>query len=85
MAKKSQRRAKREQNCGAPADAADAAPGGAPDGAGIADGGGAEPAPAGEAAAGGPGRSARAGRPGRPKADARLREQVELINRALAN
>jgi hypothetical protein len=82
MAKKSQRRAKREQNGGAPAGAADDAAGGAPDGAGIADGGGAEPAPAGEAAAGGPGRSGRAGRPGRPKADARLREVSLLVEEA---
>ena len=80
MAKKSQRRAKREQNGGspgtggggAPAEPAEAEAGaGAPDGETAA-------APAAEAA----GRSGPKGRPGRPKADPRLREVSLLVEEA---
>jgi hypothetical protein len=85
VAKKSQRRAKREQNGGTPA------PNGA-GGAGASDGAasdastatGGAPGAGGEttATAAGGARAGRAGRPGRPKADPRLREVSLLVEEA---
>jgi hypothetical protein len=77
VAKKSQKRARREQNGGSPG-------GGAPDAGAVASSGSSDAgaAPGAPAPTDAPARSEGKGRPGRPKADPRLREVSLLVEEA---